>query len=421
MSNFLLSGSPDSTIHVWSIPSLLSFSVPSGNDPGQMLPFSPIRSLSNHRAAINAIELGHSSNSTNIAVSASSDNTIIVWDYLNGVALHTYLLPSTPLCLALDPADRAVYAGYDDGSIQLIDFYKQPSLTHVLHDPALQSTPTQPPPSDRWPSPGEFAVTTLCLQVSYDGTTLLSGHKDGKVQTWDVAKGRFSTKIADFSAPVTNLHMLTPVGFPNTTSPPLKLHNVVKPRYESSLSGSSSLSSTTVPRNYTLTARFTSTLSFPHQQNPPSIFQTSLTQPSFPSSLLEEGLASFTAQLRPPDIKSATPIPSMDGAMDISANPSTTDLSTLQSQNAHLLAQLNDALVAQRSAIAEVLKMDKERWERKEDEAIKAAAKKRRRLRRLRVEEGRRKREMGEKVEDEVVEEEEEDVSSSTDEMTESE
>lgn len=112
--------------------------------------------------------------------------------------------------------------------------------------------------------------------------------------------------------------------------------------------------------------------------------------------------------------------------MDISADPNHTSLLTLQSQNAHLLSQLNSALVAQRSAIAEVLKLDKERWERKEEEAIRAAAKKRRRLRRMRVEEVRRKVEMGEKVEDEGVEEEEEEeeeeeVSSSTDEMTESE
>lgn len=412
----------DSNIHVWSIPSLLSFSASSGNDPGQALPFSPIRTLSSHRAAINAIEVGHSFSSTNIAVSASKDNTIVVWDYPNGVALHTYLLPSTPLCLALDPADRAVYAGYDDGSIQLIDFYKQPSLTQVLHDPALQSTPTQPPPSDRWSSPGESAATTLCLQVSYDGNTLLSGHNDGKVQTWDVAKGRYSTQLADFSAPVTNLHMLAPSGFPNVSSPPLKLQNIVKPRYQSSLNGSSSLSSTTIPINYTLTARFTSTLSFPHQQNPASTFQTALTHQSFPPSLLEEGLTSFAPQPHPPELISAAHIPSIDGAMDISADPNHTSFLTLQSQNAHLLSQLNSALVAQRSAIAEVLKLDKERWERKEEEAIRAAAKKRRRLRRMRVEEVRRKVEMGEKVEDEgVEEEEEEEVSSSTDEMTESE
>ena len=77
--------------------------------------------------------------------------------------------------------------------------------------------------------------------------------------------------------------------------------------------------------------------------------------------------------------------------------------------------------------------MDKERWERKEEDAIKAAAKKRRRLRRIKADELRRMREMGEVVrdgdEDEGMEEgndeaeaeeDEEGLSSDTNEITDS-
>ncbi len=114
----------------------------------------------------------------------------------------------------------------------------------------------------------------------------------------------------------------------------------------------------------------------------------------------------------------------MDGATDgpsDSPNPTSTALSTLRTQNTHL----HGALSAQRSAIAEVLKLDKERWERKEEEVRKAAVKRGRRMRRERVEAGRRRRVMGEIGVDVGMEDEEgegeEGVSSDTDEVTESE
>lgn len=118
----------------------------------------------------------------------------------------------------------------------------------------------------------------------------------------------------------------------------------------------------------------------------------------------------------------------MDGGTDgpsDSPNPTSTALSTLRTQNTHLLTQLNGALSAQRSAIAEVLKLDKERWERKEEEVRKAAVKRGRRMRRERVEAGRRRRVMGEIGVDVGMEDEEgegeEGVSSDTDEVTENE
>lgn len=407
-SNFLLSGSRDSTIHVWSIPRLLSFSVSSANEHGHDLPFSPFRSLSNHHAAIIAIVFGHSSSDKNIAVSASKDNTCIVWDYLNGDALHTFLLLSSPLCLALDPADRAVYAGYEDGSVQLIDFYSQGGLTQPLHDPALQSTPTQPPPSDKWSAPDHSAFPILCLQVSYDGTSLLSGHQDGKIHSWDVAAGRYDKRLADFAAPITNIVMLRPIGFRGFTMPAVKLPNVVKPRYENFINGEHGVSGASIPNKYTFIAQFTSTLPLPFSAGTTS-FHQALYHPSFPATLLEESLSEFSS-----------PQKMFDAATDSS------ELANLRAQNAALSSQLGVVEERHRSAAAIVLEQKKEDWRRQKDEDIKAATKKRRRLRRMKIAESARKKEMGEAVDgededmDDHEKDEEEDLSSSTDEMTES-
>ncbi|KAL8691049.1 MAG: hypothetical protein Q9218_003651, partial [Villophora microphyllina] len=298
--NFLISGSSDSNIHVWSLPSLLSFSQPSQNDPSQPRPYSPLRTLTNHRASVNAVVFGHSASKANFTISAANDMTCIIWDYFTGAILHTYLLSSNPVCLTLDPADRAAYAGFEDGSIQVLDFYKHnSSLIHTHYDADKQSTPTQPPNSDRWRFDGEPS-SAHCVQLSYDGATLLSGHENGKIHTWNIAGGKYNPALADLTLPVTNLVMLPPTGFPYPKTPNVRLQNVVKPRYESALGGTSDGSGTsTIPINYTYTAQFTSTLPLPDAPAHFLDLNDVLMHPFFPAHILEEGIAELAALNNP--------------------------------------------------------------------------------------------------------------------------
>ena len=391
---------------MWSIPGLLSFSSSSANDYIEGPILGPLRSLSNHRAAVTAVVFGHSASVNNIAVSASKDNTCVVWDYHSGEALHTFLLSHSPLCLALDPADRAAYAGYEDGTIQFLDFYNQGGLNQTLHDPVAQLAPTQPPASTIWAAQDHPPTAILCLQISYEGTRLLSGHRDGKVHPWDVGTGKFEKHLVDFSAPVTNLQMLKPTGFANVPELALKLQNVVKPRYESFTNGYYS-GGTTIPPNYTLTAQFTSYLPLTGSSGT-SLFHEALNHPSFPTPLLEEAHSEFSIW--------------RNGK---TKGEDSADVAELRAQNTGLSSQLAGAIDRERSALAEIQKRDKEEWKRQKDEETKVAKKKRRRLRRLQLAEVARKKEMGEVVEDEDISidagvEEEGDLSSSTDEMLQS-
>ncbi|RFU25510.1 hypothetical protein B7463_g10838, partial [Scytalidium lignicola] len=211
----VITGSEDSNIHVWSTPKLLSLT---SNEPHQ-----PIRTLQNHRASITSLILGHSSSTTNICVSVSKDNSCIVWNYQSGDLLRTFLLPSTPLCVTLDPCDRAAYVGFEDGSIQMIDFISSSSGLSPLFDPSLQAIPTQitlPP----WTAPSEVDGV-YCLGLSFDGTSLLSGHASGKVIQWDVGRRAFASELVDLNAPVTNLIMLSPFHKKRAT----RVISVVKP------------------------------------------------------------------------------------------------------------------------------------------------------------------------------------------------
>lgn len=260
----LITGSEDSNIHVWSLPRLLSLS---SNETQQ-----PLRSLSNHRAAITSLAFGHSTSTTNICVSASRDNTIIVWNYHTGDLLRTFLLPSTPLCLALDPCDRAAYAGFEDGSLQLIEFVQPNSTLHPLYESNLQTTPVQITlPS--WNAPSEPGAV-FCLGLSYDGTYLFSGHATGKIAQWDTGRRAFSSELADLNAPVTNLLMSSPFPTKRLTRP----STIVKPKLGEG--------------QYVFTAQLS------NSSSGNNAFEDAVQKQGLPANLLEDAISRFSRPAR---------------------------------------------------------------------------------------------------------------------------
>ncbi|KAJ5377245.1 uncharacterized protein N7496_004654 [Penicillium cataractarum] len=296
-SNFILSGSDDASIHVWSIPNILSFSKPAqGRD--RQPSNAPIRTFSNHRAAITSLAVGHSAGRHNIAVSTAKDNTAIAWDYQTGRVLRTYLLPFSATCVALDPVDRAFYVGYEDGSAQSIVFYRSNSAQNPLHDPSLQSTPAQVSAEDRWLPPSADSGAIKALALSYDGTTLLSAHESGKVLSWNIARRKFTASIADYTHPVTNLVMLPPNGLP-LSSQDLKrtIHTIVKPRVDNSFADPAHAPGA-VPAEYAFNTHILASSTQPKSRKP-SQFSQALTHAYFPDSMIEEGLAELAALRQP--------------------------------------------------------------------------------------------------------------------------
>ena len=192
------------------------------------------------------------------------DNTVIVWNYNTGDLLRTFLLPSTPLCLALDPCDRAIFIGFEDGSIQIIEFLQANSALNPLYDSKLQDTPVQvtlPP----WTAPSELGAVH-CLGLNYDGTSLLSGHASGKIAQWDTGRRAFSGEIVDLNAPVTNLLMQSPFPAKRMT----KIATVVKPKLGDSV--------------YTFTAQLTGAMGT-------SSFEEAVRNPSIPPDMLEDAIS----------------------------------------------------------------------------------------------------------------------------------
>ncbi|WPH01616.1 Hypothetical protein R9X50_00446400 [Acrodontium crateriforme] len=356
-SNFLLSASKDSTVHVWSIPALLSFATAGSHN------VSPLRTFTSHRGEITSLALGHSASASNIAVSVAKDKTCLVWNYHTNNVLRTYLLPSVPLCLTLDPADRAIYVGYEDGSLQQLDLYAPSSNPQSIHNSTNGTAPVQPPSSSRWQSPDTSHGAALSISLSFDSSIILSGHPSGMILSWDTARGSLQSHILQnaLPGPVNNVCFLPVTGFATSNKRTVNTPVVVKPKF-----GAFDAGDGTVPGNYTLVVEQVGNSSPSSMTSDQlSSFQQSLTHPTFPSALLDEGLSELAAWSNGPithavDEKSAG---SGEGD-DFMALDQTegTKGQTLEEQNAALKSQI-EAL--RRLQTASFEKIDKIQAEKK--------------------------------------------------------
>ena len=330
MSSFLLSASEDSNIHVWSLPDLLSFS-----NTG---PLNPIRTYSMHRTGVTALALGHSASRFNFAISAERNKTCFVWDYRRNLPLRTFLLPSTPLCVALDPADRAAYLGYGDGSIQFIDLLAPPNRgLDAIQNGADASTPIEPliPP---WKAPGNTYGAVLSVALSFDGYSILSGHQSGALLKWDVARGGFAWTVnnSPLPGPATNLLFIRLTGYGETSTDPRRMliPEVVKPRY-AAFDGSDR---GVIPGNYALRVHFAD--NFPWEHGTGRDFQTILCSPYFQTDVLSDGLEELvswdrSAGGRPTDSNGA-----YEDYMALDDPPGVSHASVVQEENTALKLKL---------------------------------------------------------------------------------
>ncbi|KAF5688919.1 WD-repeat protein [Fusarium denticulatum] len=212
----ILSGSDDSNINVWSISRLLELDAQAEQEPDL--------TLSNHRGAITSLTVGPGTNpETSICVSASKDKTCIIWNYQTGQLLRTLLFPAFPLCAHLDPSARALFVASEAGAVYLVELFggdkpllgsrstELPSIVVQINTPLAVSDPEVGQPS--------------CLALTYDGTSILSGHTKGKILRWSLAENGHSTDVANLNASVTNLCFIPPL----STEQPTKTVSIVKP------------------------------------------------------------------------------------------------------------------------------------------------------------------------------------------------
>ncbi|KIX94945.1 uncharacterized protein Z520_09255 [Fonsecaea multimorphosa CBS 102226] len=286
-NEYIISGSADSSIHVWSLAKLVSFAPPSDSYEDDGTSNAPVKAFSRHRTALSALICGHSSITTNFAVSASNDGTCHIWHIESCQVLQTLLLPSHAVSIALDPADRAIYFGCHDGRIHSWDIFQQSPRYSISSSGPSTRPAIQLMDKDSWKAPSTNVGTANCVTLSYDGTSLLSGHVNGTVIRWDVAKRRILQEITNFSQPITNIEMLKPEGFPNAKRPKYTISSIVKPNLE--LTSSKDKGTCGVPAKYGLHV----TITAPRNPSEHDEFEQALAGPGFSQSMLDAAVRSL--------------------------------------------------------------------------------------------------------------------------------
>ena len=375
--NFFLSGSSDAMVHVWALPTVLSFSPDTSR--------APVHTLSTHRGPISSIVCGHGVSSANIAVSISADKSAIVWDYHSGQALRTYLLLEVPTAVTLDPADRGFHIAYGNGSLQTVDFFdevQRSSSVDVLRDSITSHRPVQLSPKTRFSAESQKLGGALSLSLSWDGTTLISGHTSGKIATWDVAKRNYCSVVANLPGPVSNLQFLSPKGFLASPDTTFRIHTITKPKQDAALT---TIDNTLVPANYTLNLQFTRPLrssvisATERRSTTKGAFEEALTYPGFHTLMLEESLAELETWGAPSTRGSAPTadfmaLPHDNDAYASSSYPETAELKELKKQLASL-QRIQKVTFSQLSDLREekqfFLSREEKRAERAKARAIK--------------------------------------------------
>ena len=317
-----------------------------------------------------------------------------------GDTIRIFLLSLPALTLTIDPAERAIYAGLRDGSIQMINLIGEDNHTGPLR-PSMNSfqQPTQPPEKDRWRNSTASGQAALSLGLSFDGTLLLSGHQDGKVHTWDVAKGRYDACPLAQSAPITNILVLKPQGFPTECPKATKMTTVVKPRLNTALfEDKDTMTESSTTHLYSFASHFDSDIVIPR-----------FCDDKGEDFLMAEFEAALVQNTWPGDSLETTSAASLGGI-----EPYFDEQSSARAVGSEDLRKVQEQLDASRKmckyALGHVDKLSNElRWLRERDKA-KERAKRMKRIKKAKAAEAMRKKAMGETVDEDAMITEEDDV-----------
>ncbi|KAL2430366.1 hypothetical protein ABEF94_005248 [Exophiala dermatitidis] len=302
---YIISTSADTSVHVWSLTQLLSFAPQGGNLGVEETAKAPVQTFSGHRTPITAAACGHSDSTTNFVLTASEDGTCYLWHVETCQILRTLLLPTPVSSVILDPADRVIYFGCKDGQIFSWDMLRHAHAGgRAISKADLKNmAPIQLTAKNGWAAPTKDVGTANCLALSYDGTSLLSGHSNGAIIRWDVAKHRVLNEIANLGQPVTNIEMLKPTGFPVQETAGYRVINVVKPNLE--LTSSTDNGTCCVPAKYNLNVMISTQRPAPSRDD----IEHAITGRGIPSALLDGALRALVSGTGNPTSQPSAPAP----------------------------------------------------------------------------------------------------------------
>ncbi|KAK9241319.1 WD40-repeat-containing domain protein [Lipomyces kononenkoae] len=161
----------------------------------------PLASANQHSLEVTGLYCGYGGILDSRLYSISLDGSCRVWNASDLRLQTTFIFKEALLSIVVDPAERAIYTGSDDGIIYHVDLYRQPregaGLEYTGGLQRIVEVSTE--------SNAKFTQHTgkvLSLDLSFDGTLLVSGSEDGTVIVWDIATHQVLKNIKPGRGPV---------------------------------------------------------------------------------------------------------------------------------------------------------------------------------------------------------------------------
>lgn len=195
--SFLLTGGDDARVMCWRVVDLVT-----STDIVQ-----PVYSWSEHTLPITDIKIGYGSALEARIYTASEDQTVRIWDLRSGLLLTTFVLDYKVYSMCVDPAERVIYTGLENGDIKLINLYYINEKSGLLESRGgAKQIVTADGPGEL---NGNHTSLVACLCLSFDASLLISGDIGGNVYVWDLAAKQVSRKLKQHKGPISAIFTLT--------------------------------------------------------------------------------------------------------------------------------------------------------------------------------------------------------------------
>lgn len=126
------------------------------------------------------------------------------------------MFPLAPLSLAIDTADRAFYVGFEDGSIQQVEFAKIGQEVNIQFTNSMETTQVAyanplfikegrsvpiTMSTGRWQADGHTTPVTT-INIMFEGNYLVAGNTRGTITIWDVATGYLFKTLTQYKCKI---------------------------------------------------------------------------------------------------------------------------------------------------------------------------------------------------------------------------
>ncbi|KAJ8100551.1 WD40-repeat-containing domain protein [Lipomyces tetrasporus] len=162
----------------------------------------PLATANQHSLEVTGLYCGYGGILDSRLYSISLDGSCRVWNASDLRLQTTFVFKEALLSVVVDPAERAIYAGCDNGVIYHVDLYRQPREGAGLLEYAGGLQRIVDVSSESTVKFAQHTDKILSLDLSFDGTLLVSGSQDGTVIVWDVSTHQVMKNIKPGRGPV---------------------------------------------------------------------------------------------------------------------------------------------------------------------------------------------------------------------------